>query len=165
MLSYPGCGYICLNSTWCDATGLPLVSKMRKRELVVPLSMEPTKTSSPACFVSKFVLLDSRQHSCTYHCVDLVVVRGKFAVVGISLEKDSVNVTEFGSRGKADERQKQKKKTRKNMRMLLYRNTVIQRPRRVWDVTSFGLVAHWDGIAGNPSRVGFSAMASHVNQC
>ena len=37
---------------------MPLVSKMRKRELVVPLSMEPTKTSSPlpfACIVSEFV--------------------------------------------------------------------------------------------------------------
>jgi len=42
----PGLGYIWLNSSWCTATGSPFLSKMRKRELVVPWSMLPTNTSS-----------------------------------------------------------------------------------------------------------------------
>ena len=45
-MTYPGCGYICLNSSWCDATGSPALLKIRNRELVVPWSMEPTKDGS-----------------------------------------------------------------------------------------------------------------------
>lgn len=44
--SYPGLGYICVNSTWCEATGSPSRLKIRNLELVVPWSIEPTKISS-----------------------------------------------------------------------------------------------------------------------
>lgn len=44
--TYPDAGYCCENSIWCIATGVPVPSKMMKRELVVPWSMEPMKNCS-----------------------------------------------------------------------------------------------------------------------
>ena len=83
---------------------------------------------------------------------------------GLRWEKDSVKVTEVGSKGKADERQKQRKEdTKEHADAAPPQYSNMAAWAGVWDVTSFGLVAHWDGIAGNPSRVGFFAIASHVS--
>lgn len=105
------------------------MSKMRKRELVVPLSMEPTKIDElfpPACLVSNLVFPGFKlSHALLTMSWYLCNVETEFAVVRLSMVREITSregYQIFEERWGSDEQQETAERTRENAKL---HNTMI----------------------------------------